>query len=109
MTDDPHETVFPLPAWLVIIAFLLFGLWPTAVFSEPLFQTRSETVTLTLHSEPCQIKEVSNLPRRATWEEKGKVIEGCWQLFGHSVGLYFIDDRTVGVAPAEAFKKVVGV
>lgn len=108
MTDDPHETVFPLPVWFVVLATLLFGLWPSVVFSEPLYQTQAEGAVITLHSEKCQLKEVTNLPHRITWEEKGKVTEGC---FGHKQGIvifYFLD-RTVGIIPAQIFEKVVGV
>lgn len=92
---------------LAIIAFLI--LLPLKAHAEPLFQTSDDSVTITLHSEPCAIKAVTNLPRRATWQEKGKVIEGCWQIFGNVVGFYFLDDKTVGVAPAGVFKKVSGV
>ncbi len=105
--NDDLETVFPLPLYAVILIFLFC--WPSIVLSEPLFQTQSETVKLTLHSEACTIKEVTNLPRRATWEEDGKVIEGCWQVFGNVIGFYFLDDKTVGVAPIGAFKRVTGV
>lgn len=34
MTDDPHDTVFPLPVWFVIAALFLFGCPGCASTSE---------------------------------------------------------------------------
>lgn len=35
MTDDPHDTVFPLPVWFVIAALFLFGCPGCASTSSP--------------------------------------------------------------------------
>lgn len=91
-------------------AVLAMILYPMRAAAEPLFQAGDANIKITLHSEPCALKEyVSNLPQRATWEEKGKQFEGCW---GHNRGLvifYFHEDRSVGHAPATAFERVIGV
>ena len=103
------ETVFPLPAWFVLVATLLFGC-PSNAYSEPLYQTAGgDGAVVTLHSEPCALKEVSNLPKRATWDEKGKTFEGCWGVSPFGVAMLYFSDRTVAVVPAEAFRKVTGV
>ena len=64
-------------------------------------------VTLTLTDEPCQL-DVKNLPYRATWVEGGKVHEGCWNLHGQSVAMYF-EDRTVAAVPAAHFRQALEV
>lgn len=95
---------------VVFAAILAALLFPLLAHSEPLFQTSGEGITITLHSEACALKEVTNLPRRATWDEKGKTFEGCWRLSQSGYVLfYFLEDKTVGDAPAQVFKKVVGV
>lgn len=61
-------------------------------------------IKITLYDEPCRIPVVSNFPLRVTWEEGGKVFEGC---FGGNFGViaaYFENDRTVAIIPAQAFK-----
>ena len=105
---DDIETVFPLPAWFIFLALLVC--WPTLVFSQPLYQAQVETgQVITLFDEKCTLKEVSNLPYRLTWTEKGEVSEGCFGVRDGMVVMYFASDKTVGVAPTEVFRKVVGV
>lgn len=107
MNDDPHDTVFPLPVYFVIAVLFLFGC--PSVNAEPLFQAQApDGVVITLHSEKCALKEVTNLPARITWEEKGKVTEGC---FGAKAGvvIFYFADKTVGVIPVQVFEKVIGV
>lgn len=107
MDYDPHDTVFPLPVYFVLAVLFLFGC--PSVNAEPLFQTQTQDVVITLHSEKCELKEVSNLKQKATWEEKGKVFQGCWGYRDGLVIFYFLEDRTVGIIPAQAFEKVIGV
>ena len=52
--------------------------------------------------------DVKNLPYRATWVEGGKVHEGCWNLHGQSVAMYF-EDRTVAAVPAGHFREAVNI
>ena len=106
-----NETVFPLPLWFVLIVTLLFGC-PNSASAEPLFRfTAPEGVVITLHSDRCELKEVSNLPQRATWDENGKTFEGCWRpsAFFPLFIFFFQGDKTIADVPAGAFKKVIGV
>ena len=74
--------------------------------AAPIAQARAEGTTVTLFDEPCTIAAVSNLQRRATWAEAGKVHEGCWTGQQGLVLLYFASDRTVVAIPAQAFERV---
>ncbi len=103
-----HETVFPLPAWFVLVVTPLFGC-PTAS-AEPLFRvTTPDGVIITLHKEKCEMKEVVNLPHHATWDEKGKTFTGCWVFNPIGVVMLYFSDKTVAVVPGSAFQKVQGV
>jgi hypothetical protein len=104
-----HDTIIPLPFWALLLIALVC--WPAAVLAQPMFVTESDGVRIVLFDEPCQVKEVSNLPYRATWTEKGKVYEGCFAAnpaFGVVVA-YFKDDKSVATIPIDVFKKVVGI
>ncbi len=106
-----HETIFPLPAWFVLIATILFGC-PTSAAADPILRFNAKDgVVITLHSDKCALKEVSNLPNKATWDEKGKTFEGCWRpsAFFPLVIFYFLGDRTIADVPMQAFEKVQGV
>ena len=103
-----NETVFPLPAWFVLIVTLLFGC-PNSASAEPLFRVSHEGVVITLHNDKCEMSEVSNLPHFATWEEKGKSFKGCWGFHPLGVVMLYFTDKTVAVVPASAFAKVIGV
>jgi hypothetical protein len=63
-----------------------------------------------VYTEDCAVKEVANLPKRATWTEKGKTYEGCAGM--SPLGLvmfYFREDRSVAVVPASQFVKVTNI
>ena len=98
--------------YLLALAAVVFLFLPSGVKAEPQYMATVQDVVITLHSEPCALKgEVSNLPRRATWLEKGKTFEGC---FGYVeqlgvIMLYFKDDKTVAGVPATIFSRVTGV
>lgn len=97
-----------LAGWVVFAGLVLVGV--KSAVAEPMFQVRQGDVVITLHSEECALKEVSNLPRRATWTEGGKVYEGCFgvQPAMEAVMMYFVGDKSVAVAPVSIFQKVVG-
>ena len=92
---------------LILCLFIL--LFPVWVNAEPLYQAFSEdnTVEILLHKEPCALSAIANLPRRATWTEKGKVTEGCFGAMAGLVLLYFAD-KTVTVIPSAQFQRVIG-
>jgi hypothetical protein len=101
-------TIVPLPLWFVLIVTVLFGC-PSNALAEPLFQASDQKARITLYSDQCELKEVSNLSRKATWEESGKTFEGCWSISPLGVVVMYFSDKTVAVAPAQAFQKVTGV
>jgi hypothetical protein len=100
---------FKLP-WYFALAFIIC--WPAKALSEPMVQFQQGDVKIVVYSDDCAFKNVvSNLPKRATWTEKGRVFEGC--AGGNpDLGLllfYFRDDKTVAAVPMQAFQKLQGV
>lgn len=98
-----------LPWYVCLLAFLFC--WPSIAFSGPMLKASVDGVEITVYSEECGLKNVvSNLPKRATWVEKGKTFEGCAGATPFGVLLfYFREDRTVAVVPAEHFVQITGV
>ena len=76
---------------------------PVAVFVD------SAGTKVFLFDDKCALEDkVTNLPYKVTWEEKGKVFEGCagpvsW---GPVVMMFFPEDKTVAVLPVSVFEKV---
>lgn len=98
----------PLASVIGIVAaiVLLFGFMRSAN-ATPLYAAEQEGVVITLHDDACAQAAVTNLPRRATWDEAGQRIEGCWGAAQGLVLLYFAD-RTVGVASQARFQRMAG-
>jgi hypothetical protein len=99
-----------LPKWAVVLIFLTC--WPSAVFAEPWLKASVQGVEIVVHKEDCALKDaVSNLPKRATWFEKGKTFEGCAGAAPHAGVLmfYFLEDKTVAIVPMDAFAKVQAI
>lgn len=94
---------------LLVILIVVAAVGAAAAFGAPIYEGRGETVTVTLTDEPCTVAAVSNLPRRATWTERGKVFEGCYEMVGGVVVMYFAEYRTVILAPRGAFQPVSGI
>ena len=68
----------------------------------------SDGVKISLTNEPCKLEVVSNLPFRATWEEKGVRYSGCWGASPLKVVMtYWQEDRSIAVIPIEFFRKVI--
>jgi hypothetical protein len=78
--------------------------------AEPKFQAQLEGIRVLLHSDKCELKEITNLPFKAEWVEKGQVLQGCWKPNGEvgTVDFYF-SDKTAFSMPAQMFRKVTGV
>lgn len=101
------KTLFPLFFWF-LIALATFGVLRKAA-ADPFIAAENGGVRIVVHSEKCQLKTVENLPKRATWTEKGKTTEGCAGYVQEmEVVLFYWADRTVSVLPAPVFTKVVG-
>lgn len=108
MEDDKVETVFPLPFWALLVAFVLC--WPAAVFAKPMAMAQAGGITITLHNDPCERSEVTNLPMKATWQEKGKTFQGCWGAHPqYGLVMLYWEDKTVVILPGDMFAPVTGV
>jgi hypothetical protein len=98
-----------LPRWFVVLALIVA--LPTLVFAEPMLAFQDGPVKIVIYTEDCALKNVvTNLPKRATWEEKGKSYEGCaaGTPFGF-VMFYFAGDKTVALVPADGFTKAARI
>lgn len=81
--------------------------FPLLVNAAAIAVAQEAGITVVLTDEPCTLAAVSNLSRRATWEEKGKKYEGCYAVADSTVVAYFAEDRTVTVIPLSVFVKAV--
>ena len=92
---------------LVALGTQLFAVKAQA---EPLYRADTGDSVITVHSEPCAVQAVGNLPKRATWQEKGKTYEGCAGQHPQFPILifYFAGDKSVVVVPVQLFQKVTG-
>lgn len=79
---------------------------PFAVFAKPIASAGADGINVTLTDEPCKLVAVTNLQRRATWTEAGRVTEGCWSVHPAGMVLFYFADLTVTLIPAEMFQKV---
>lgn len=86
---------------LLLLCLMLIAV---PAFAKPIAAADVGGVIVTLTDEPCAVKEVSNLPHRATWAQGSKVFEGCWGVKHGAVVSYWREDRTVAVLPAQAFR-----
>ncbi len=87
-----------LIAWLLCIG---------VAYAEPIAVVSQGALVLTLTDEPCALPAIANLPGRATWVEKGEIIEGCYGRRGDMILFYFAD-RTVINIPMHAFRQAAG-
>jgi hypothetical protein len=94
----------------VVGALVLLLVWPAELMAEPVFRDKNPSgEVITLHNGKCEVKEVTNLPYAAEWEEKGKTYKGCWGLNQFGVVVLYFSDKTVVGIPAPLFEKVIGV
>jgi hypothetical protein len=112
LRTDKDANMIPRSAMTWFLAFLLavFMIALTTIAQgAPIALFQSEGVTITITDEPCQLKAVTNLKHRATWNEHGKTHEGC--AAGHPAGiiLFYWEDKTVSIASAQAFKRVSAI
>lgn len=94
---------------LALISLLILTAWVTGAYAQPILQASADGVKVVIYEEPCKVDAVANLPKRATWHEKGKVYEGCMGAHPHFPVLmgYFVD-KTVVILPVEMFSRVSG-
>lgn len=93
-----------------VLAGLLFFV-SYEVYAEPVLEATEGGVRVVLHTDKCALNEVSNLPFKAVWHENGKQVEGCWAPHPPLgiVAMFFAADKSVGIAPMSAFRKVVSI
>ena len=102
----PNLTVLP---WLIWVLVILMVVMVTKAFAGPIAEGAGDNdAKITLYNDPCKLKEVSNLELRATWQEKGKVFEGCFGIHPYGVVLAYFSDKTVVIMPVDIFKAVSG-
>ena len=94
-----------LPRWVWVFAFITC--FPSIVLAEARFVAEADGAKVFLYEEKCALPQVSNLPFRATWDDKGKVYEWC---FGPrpdmGVVMAYFSDKTVVAIPIELFKRL---
>ena len=97
-----------LAKWVWVFAFLVC--WPSMAFADPMFAFENQGIRIVLTDDKCEMSEVSNLPYKVTWTEKGVTTNGCWGVaFDRQRVNLFFADRTVVSFPPQAFQKVQGV
>jgi hypothetical protein len=93
---------------LIAVALVCFA---GSLHAEPKFQANVQGIQILLHSDKCELTgQITNLPFKAQWSEKGKTLEGCWKPNNEvgSVDFYF-SDKTSFSMPMQMFQKVTGV
>lgn len=97
--------------YVLYFGFAWFLTLPLNANADAVFEARDGDIRVVLHDTPCELSEVSNLPRKAVWHENGKTVEGCWGPRPDLglVVMFFASDKTVGLAPMQAFRRVTGV
>jgi hypothetical protein len=104
-----RKVIAALGAVCLVVLLAVAVTWPTKAHAGPILKAEAEGIVVTIYEEACQLKEVTNLPKRATWTEKGKTFEGC--IGAHPqfpVLMGYFSDKTVVVLPVEMFTRVVG-
>lgn len=96
-----------------VVLAVIAVLWMKQAKAEPMAQAsvNQGQVVITLYTEDCALTNVvTNLPKRATWKEGGKVYEGCVGVQPQAgvAMLYFAGDKTVAVVPLQLFARVTG-
>jgi hypothetical protein len=103
------KTILPWVFWFLVGAAVFAMFRSGKVFAEPFIAAEQNGVRIAVYTEPCVLKEVTNLQRRATWTENGKVIEGCAGYFPQiELVLFYFADKTVVPVPSSFFQKVSG-
>lgn len=95
----------------VIAAILSFGpvLWWAKAHAGPVAEAAADGAKVTLTDEDCKLKDkVTNLPKRATWKEKGKTFEGCFGVHPGGVVMAYFSDGSVVIIPVQMFTAVSG-
>ncbi len=90
-----------MKAVLFVAAFVL----SFATYGQT-YQAESDGIKVIVYDQPCALKEIVNLPKRATWTEKGKTTEGCAGVDPRGIVLFYWGDRTVVIVPVQNFVRM---
>lgn len=109
MAGDPEATVRDLRRVALLAAVAVVSLWTltSPADAAPIASSSGQGVTVVLTDEACALEAVGNLPARATWTEDGRLLEGCYAIFGVLIVAYF-EDRAVVLIPARSFQRATG-
>jgi hypothetical protein len=113
-TDDAKEERATLAqrliAWLGVVCLIVLVGLATNAHAGPRFQVVADGAKVVLHDDKCAVSAVANLPYKATWDEKGKVFQGCWGARPEAgIVMFYFDDKSVGIIPIAELTAVVGV
>lgn len=64
--DEIEERLTVIKLRWYVVAFIFLVTLPSQVFAEPWLKASVQGVEITVHKEACALKEVSNIPKRAT-------------------------------------------
>lgn len=96
--------------WKPALCGVSMMLYASALSASPVARLDREGVVILLYNDACALTEqITNLPKRAVWTEKGKDTEGCFGINYQTgmVTLYFAD-KTAATIPAQFFTAVTG-
>lgn len=100
------KTILHWSFW-VLLGIALLAVISRQVKAEPIVAAESEGIRVVIYSDDCQMSDVvSNLPKRATWTDHGKEIEGCAGAFPGGIVLLYFADKTVVAVPMAMFQRV---
>ena len=98
-----------LIAWLGVVCLIVLVGLATNAYAEARFQVVADGAKVVLFDDKCAVSAVANLPYKATWEEKGKVYQGCWGARPDAgVVMFYFDDKSVGIIPIGELTAVRG-
>jgi hypothetical protein len=113
-TDEAKEERATLAqrliAWLGVVCLIVLVGLATNVHAGPRFSVVADGAKVVLHDDKCAVGAVKNLPYKATWEEKGKVYQGCWGARPEAgIVMFYFDDKSVGMIPIQDLTAIRGV
>lgn len=94
--------------YLIAIFALGMALKSSRAVAEPMVAADEGPVRVVIYTEDCALTSVvKNLPKRATWTENGKTFEGCAAVIQQAgLVIFYFDDKTVALMPAQMFQRV---
>lgn len=107
-STDEHQRAYRWRVYgFAVVLGVVLAVFMAPLQAEPMAVADRNGIKITLDTDKCALPEVTNLPLKATWEEKGKVYQGCWGP-NPDVGVVvaYFDDKTVALIPMQYFEKI---